>query len=176
MVRPALQDQVRDKVVAEQVTVWTDGSIYMRHPIKPGGYGYVVVVRGEEVARGSEAEVFTTVNRMELMGVITGLEAARSHVTTGWPIFVYTDSQYVARGASEWVDGWERKGWTTATGAEVKNVDLWLRVLDFKRRVPVSWHWVRGHSGLPWNELADELAGQASRGAMDAWERSRPGD
>jgi ribonuclease HI len=99
-------------------------------------------------------EPATTNNRMELTAVIRALESleARSRVR------LYTDSQYVQKGITEWIHDWKRRGWRTAGRKPVKNVDLWMRLDELARGHEVEWHWVRGHAGHPENERADALA------------------
>ncbi|MDA0276195.1 MAG: ribonuclease HI [Proteobacteria bacterium] len=121
----------------------------------PGRGGWGVILR----ARGREKELYggeaaTTNNRMELQAVIEGLSALKRRSR----VKVYTDSQYVQKGISEWIQDWKRRGWRTAAKAPVKNVDLW-RVLDeVAGGHEVEWHWVKGHAGHPENERADALA------------------
>ncbi|MBI3375134.1 MAG: ribonuclease HI [Betaproteobacteria bacterium] len=119
----------------------------------PGGWG--VLLRAgisERELFGGEAE--TTNNRMELTAVIRGLEALRGQCR----VAVYTDSQYVQKGISEWIHGWKRKGWRTAGRKPVKNDDLWKRLDTLAAGHHVDWHWVRGHAGHAGNERADALA------------------
>ena len=121
----------------------------------PGRGGWGVILR----ARGREKELYggepaTTNNRMELQAVIEGLSALKRRSR----VKVYTDSQYVQKGISEWIHDWKRRGWRTAARAPVKNADLW-RVLDeVAGGHEVEWHWVKGHAGHPENERADALA------------------
>lgn len=121
----------------------------------PGRGGWGVILR----ARGREKELYggepaTTNNRMELQAVIEGLSALKRRSR----VRVYTDSQYVQKGISEWIHDWKRRGWRTAARAPVKNADLW-RVLDeVAGGHEVEWHWVKGHAGHPENERADALA------------------
>jgi len=106
----------------------------------------------ERTLSGGEAD--TTNNRMELMAAISALEAlARSSEIT-----VVTDSAYVKNGITEWMSGWKRKGWRTAGGPPVKNVDLWQRLDAAQARHTVIWKWIKGHAGHAENERADELA------------------
>lgn len=122
----------------------------------PGGYAAIVEEEGtqREIVGG---EPTTTNNRMELMAVIEALgslaERSRVHVAS--------DSQYVVLGMTRWILAWQRKGWRTASRQPVKNRDLWERLLEQSRRHEVSWEWIRGHSGHPQNERADQLAKQA---------------
>ena len=125
----------------------------------PGGWGVVLRTRGHEKELcGGEAQ--TTNNRMELTAVIEGL-AALKHRSK---VRVYTDSQYVQKGISEWIHNWKRRGWRTADRKPVKNEDLWRKLDDIARGHHVEWHWVKGHAGHPENERADALA---NRGIPD---------
>jgi len=124
----------------------------------PGGWGVLMLAREgaavvkERTLSGGEAD--TTNNRMELMAAISALEAlARSSEIT-----VVTDSAYVKNGITEWMSGWKRKGWRTAGGPPVKNVDLWQRLDAAQARHTVIWKWIKGHAGHAENERADELA------------------
>ena len=133
------------------VEAWTDGAC--RGNPGPGGWGVVLRYGGHERQLfGGEAE--TTNNRMELIAAIQALEAlkrpSRVHLTT--------DSQYVKNGITQWLANWKRRGWRTADRKPVKNADLWRRLEAASARHEVKWEWVRGHSGHPENELADELA------------------
>jgi ribonuclease HI len=91
---------------------------------------------------------------MELTAAISALEALKKPSR----VDLHTDSEYVKKGISEWIDGWKRKGWRTAAKTPVKNADLWQRLDAARARHEVKWHWVRGHAGHPENERADELA------------------
>jgi len=135
----------------ETVEVYADGAC--RGNPGPGGWG--VLLR----AKGVEKELFggephTTNNRMELTAVIRALEALKRRCT----IRVYTDSQYVQKGISEWISAWKRRGWRTADKKPVKNVDLWRRLDELVASHDIEWHWVRGHAGHDGNERADALA------------------
>jgi ribonuclease HI len=119
----------------------------------PGGWGAIVRVDGaEKELHGGERQ--TTNNRMELTAVIRALESLAGPST----IEVYTDSQYVQKGISEWLAAWKRRGWRTADKQPVKNVDLWQQLEHVAAGHRVSWHWVKGHAGHPENERADALA------------------
>jgi ribonuclease HI len=96
----------------------------------------------------------TTNNRMELMAAIAGLRALKYPCE----VSLTTDSQYVRRGITEWIAQWKRRGWQTSTKKPVKNKDLWEALDAESQRHNVVWHWVKGHSGHPDNELADQLA------------------
>jgi ribonuclease HI len=141
----------------EPVEVFTDGAC--RGNPGPGGWGVILRTKGKEKELwGGEAA--TTNNRMELTAVIRALEA----LTRRSRVSVYTDSQYVQKGISEWIHSWKRRGWKTADKNPVKNEDLWRRLDELAAGHEVEWHWVRGHSGHPENERADELA---NRGIPD---------
>ena len=119
----------------------------------PGGWGVLLRAGGREKEMfGGEAQ--TTNNRMELTAVIEGLRSLED----GSTVRVYTDSQYVQKGISEWIHNWKRRGWLTADKKPVKNVDLWKKLDETARAHQVEWHWVKGHAGHPENERADALA------------------
>jgi ribonuclease HI len=103
---------------------------------------------------------------MELMAVIEALRALKRGVA----VDIYTDSEYVRNGMTQWLEGWKRRGWKTAARKPVKNADLWLELDRLASQHTVAWHWVKGHSGDPGNERADLLA---NRG-IDELSGSRP--
>ena len=134
-----------------RVELFTDGAC-LGNP-GPGGWAALLRHRGNErELHGGEAD--TTNNRMELMAVIRGLEALRKPCI----VELTTDSQYVLRGAQEWLAGWISRKWRTASGDPVKNRDLWERLHAAAARHHVDWRWVKGHAGDPGNERADALA------------------
>ncbi|MEO8716674.1 MAG: ribonuclease HI [Burkholderiales bacterium] len=119
----------------------------------PGGWGVLLRVAGRErELHGGEAH--TTNNRMELTAVIRALESLEGRAR----VRLYTDSQYVQKGITEWIHDWKRRGWRTADKKPVKNIDLWMRLDEVTQGHDVKWHWVRGHAGHPENERADALA------------------
>lgn len=126
----------------------------------PGGWGALLVAKNGEAVlkerelKGGEAE--TTNNRMELLAAITALETLEKPSA----ITIVTDSAYVKNGVTGWIHGWKRNGWKTAAKKPVKNDDLWRELDAETARHRVNWHWVKGHAGIPDNELADELANQ----------------
>ena len=121
----------------------------------PGGWGAVLMSgKHRKELFGGERE--TTNNRMEMMAIIQGAEALKR----GCSVDIYTDSTYVMKGMTEWLEGWKQRGWRTASKQPVKNVDLWQRLEKALDRHEVNWFWVKGHSGIPENERADELARQ----------------
>ena len=105
----------------------------------------------------SGAEPDTTNNRMELLAAIEGLSA----LTRASRVVLTTDSQYVRQGITQWIDGWKRNGWRTSAKKPVKNQDLWQALDAALRDHQVDWHWVKGHSGHPENELVDQAANEA---------------
>ena len=133
------------------VELYTDGAC-SGNP-GPGGWG-VVLLWGSHRKELSGGERDTTNNRMELMAVIRGIEAL-NRVSR---VNIHTDSTYVMKGMTEWIHDWKRRGWKTASRKPVKNADLWRRLDAALTDHHVRWRWVRGHSGVPENERADELA------------------
>jgi ribonuclease HI len=133
------------------IVMYTDGAC-SGNP-GPGGWGALLISDGHRKELfGGEAE--TTNNRMEMMAVIQGAEALKR----ASDLDIYTDSTYVLKGMTEWLEGWKKRGWKTAGKKPVKNVDLWQRLEKALEPHEVNWFWVKGHSGVPGNERADELA------------------
>jgi len=136
---------------SKMLTLYTDGAC--KGNPGPGGWG--ALLRYGEVEKelwgGEEA---TTNNRMELQAVIEGLSA----LTRPSSITIVTDSQYVKNGMTQWIHNWKRNGWKTAARKPVKNADLWQQLDELVQTHDVHWEWVKGHSGHPENERADQLA------------------
>lgn len=147
--------------MSETVEIFTDGAC-SGNP-GPGGWGAILRYKGveKELCGG---EVDTTNNRMEMMAAIVALET----LTRPCALTLYTDSQYVMKGMTEWLRGWKARGWKTAAKAPVKNADLWMRLDEARLRHQVDWRWVKGHAGHVLNERADALAGQGLREAQAA--------
>jgi ribonuclease HI len=139
----------------EVVEVFTDGAC-LGNP-GPGGWGALLRYRGTEKSLSGH-EPHTTNNRMELMAAIRGLEA----LTRPCRVRLFTDSQYVRRGITEWLPGWKRRGWKSAAKEPVKNADLWRRLESAASAHEIDWRWVRGHSGHAENERVDALARAAA--------------
>ncbi len=119
----------------------------------PGGWGTLLRFGGrEKELSGYDPE--TTNNRMELIGAIAGFEA----LTRPCRVALTTDSQYVKKGITEWIDGWVKRGWRNSQKKPVANRDLWERLLELTEPHQVEWHWVRGHDGHTENERCDALA------------------
>lgn len=143
-----------------EVELYTDGAC--RGNPGPGGWG-VLLRAGERERELFGGEPATTNNRMELMAAIAGLTA----LTRPCAVAVYTDSEYLRRGITEWLPRWEKSGWKTAARQPVKNADLWRRLQSAAAPHRVAWHWVKGHAGHPENERADELARQGLEAALN---------
>jgi ribonuclease HI len=136
------------------VEIYTDGAC--RGNPGPGGWAAFLSVDGREKEIAG-AEALTTNNRMELTAVIRALESLRRPVSAR----VFTDSQYVRRGITEWVAAWKARGWRTADRKPVKNIDLWQRLEELAAGHEIDWRWVPAHAGVPGNERVDRLANQA---------------
>ena len=141
--------------MSEYIEIYTDGAC-KGNPGK-GGWGAVLQYRGT-VRELYGADLNTTNNRMELTAVIKALQSLKR---PGLMVRIFSDSRYVLNGIEEWLPGWKARGWKTASRKPVLNQDLW-QVLDASTQLhQIEWHWVKGHSGVPGNERADELANQA---------------
>ena len=140
----------------DPVEIHTDGAC-SGNP-GPGGWGAVLAWRGKERELAG-AEPLTTNNRMELTAAIAALESLKRPM----PVVLWTDSQYLRQGITEWLAGWRKRGWRTADKKPVKNQDLWERLDAANRRHRVEWRWLKGHAGHAENERADALAREAIR-------------
>lgn len=138
---------------SETVEIYTDGAC-SGNP-GPGGWG-ALMLYGDHEKEICGGEELTTNNRMELMAAIRALETMKKTL----PIRLHTDSVYLRDGITKWIHNWKRNGWRTADKKPVKNADLWQRLELALEAHEVSFHWVKGHSGHPENERADELARQ----------------
>lgn len=145
---------------AEPIEIYTDGACRGN----PGPGGWAALLRsGAHEKELSGAETPTTNNRMELTAVIRALEALKRHSR----VRLYTDSEYVRRGITEWLRAWKARGWRTAERKPVKNQDLWQQLDAVAAGHEVEWHWVPSHAGVPGNERVDQLANEA----IDALQR-----
>jgi ribonuclease HI len=136
------------------IEIYTDGACRGN----PGPGGWAALLRmGEHEREISGGEAHTTNNRMELTAVIRALEALTRPVQAR----VYTDSEYVRRGMSEWLPAWKLRGWRTADRKPVKNQDLWQQLDELRTRHQLEWQWVPAHSGIADNERVDRLANEA---------------
>jgi len=134
-----------------EVEMFTDGAC--KGNPGPGGWG-VIIRAGAREKEMSGGEALTTNNRMELTAVIEALASLKRTCD----VILYTDSEYVRKGITEWIHGWKLRGWKTADKKAVKNADLWQRLDALRSLHRVDWRWVRGHAGDPGNERADALA------------------
>lgn len=133
------------------VVIYTDGAC-SGNP-GPGGWGAILRFGAHERELWG-GELATTNNRMEMMAAISALEA----LTRPCAVTLFTDSQYLRQGITEWLAGWKARGWRTADKKPVKNEDLWRRLDQARAHHRVQWNWVKGHAGDPLNERADALA------------------
>jgi ribonuclease HI len=135
------------------VEIFTDGAC--KGNPGPGGWGALLRYQGKEkTLHGGEAH--TTNNRMELLAAIQALES----LNRPCQVVLTTDSQYLRKGITEWMTNWKARGWRTADKKPVKNEDLWRRLDAAVAGHQIDWRWVKGHSGHPENERADQLANQ----------------
>lgn len=148
-----MPDDASQPIQSSNVTIYTDGAC--KGNPGPGGWG-ALMISGNHEKELFGGEPNTTNNRMELQAVIQALQALKRpcHIT------LYTDSQYVQKGISEWISGWKARNWKTAAKAPVKNADLWQQLDAAAQRHQIDWRWVKGHAGHPGNERADRLANQ----------------
>jgi ribonuclease HI len=140
------------------VTIYTDGAC--KGNPGPGGWGaWLSTGEHEKELFGGERQ--TTNNRMELTAVIEALASLKRSCD----VTIYTDSEYVRKGITEWIHGWKQRGWKTADKKPVKNADLWQRLDALRLLHQVEWRWVKGHAGDPGNERADALANRGVNAA-----------
>ena len=139
----------------EEIIVYTDGGC-SGNP-GPGGWGIVVIANGE-ARQLSGGEKITTNNRMELTAAISALSVIQNTPSfNGKKIIVNIDSQYVKNGITVWIKSWKQKGWKTADKKLVKNQDLWQQLDELNSNLNVEWNWVKGHAGIEYNEICDQL-------------------
>lgn len=138
----------------KKVKIYTDGAC-SGNP-GPGGWGAILIF-GEHEKELSGREDDTTNNRMEMKATIMALRELKEECK----VDLFTDSKYVMQGITEWLEGWKAKGWKTASKKPVKNSDLWKELDEENARHQVTWHWVKGHDGDKYNEIADRLATSA---------------
>jgi ribonuclease HI len=134
-----------------EVNIYSDGCA-LGNP-GPGGWAAILEYKGveKEVTGG---EPMATNNQAELKAAIVGLKALKRPSK----VRVVSDSQYVIKGMTEWISGWQRRGWKNAQGEPVKNKELWLELIEAARPHQVTWQWVKGHAGHHYNERCDVLA------------------
>ena len=140
--------------------IYTDGAC-SGNP-GPGGWAYVIIKAPSAsiIKEAWGAEKSTTNNRMELMAVISALEALPA-LDEVCEIQIFTDSQYVQKGMTQWIKDWKARGWKTAAKDPVKNQDLWKRLDTLAADFSITWHWIKGHAGNIYNEHCDSLSQKA---------------
>ena len=139
----------------EDIIIYTDGGCHGNPG--PGGWGIVVIADGK-AKQLSGVEKLTTNNRMELSAAIAALSVVKNTPTfAGRHIQVNIDSQYVKNGITQWIHSWKAKGWKTADKKPVKNQELWVQLDSLNSALYVSWNWVKGHSGVEYNEICASL-------------------
>ena len=137
------------------LVVYTDGGCHGNPG--PGGWG-AVIIDGNDVRELSGGEKTTTNNRMELTAAIRVLQTIlQEEQWSGKTVRVFIDSQYVKNGITSWIAGWKRNGWRTAAKKPVLNRDLWERLDSLASSLTVQWVWVKGHAGVKYNEVCDQL-------------------
>ena len=137
------------------IEIYTDGSC-LENPGN-GGWAAIINVNGS-IKKISGSEKKTTNNRMELMAPINALK----NIGPGENINIYTDSQYVKLGITEWINTWVKNNWRTSKKEEVKNKDLWIELYDLNNSLNIKWNWIKAHSGNVLNEEVDLLAKKAA--------------
>lgn len=139
----------------EDIVVYTDGGCHGNPG--PGGWGIVVIADG--VAKQlSGGEKFTTNNKMELTAAIAALSVIKNTPSfAGRKVVLNIDSQYVKNGITTWIHSWKKKGWITADKKPVKNQELWIQLDNLNSSMEVTWNWVKGHAGVEYNEICDQL-------------------
>lgn len=148
----------------KNILIFADGAC--RGNPGPGGWGAIVCIENNFIQELGGAEANTTNNRMELTAAIEAIQFLQRYESAKLEIAFYTDSKYLIQGVSQWIYGWQRNGWRTATGSEVSNKDLWQAFLPILSKVTmkITWHHVPGHAEIPGNERCDTIARQFSNG------------
>jgi ribonuclease HI len=147
-----------------KITIYTDGACKGNPGI---GSWACILISGDFEKCLSGVEPHTTNNRMELFAPISALTALKKSSQ----VDIYTDSQYVKNGITQWIFNWKKNGFKTANRTPVKNADLWVMLDNLVQQHEVTWHWVRGHNGHPLNERVDALANEA----IDKWKDAQHG-
>lgn len=147
-----LQDFLKN--ATEPLTIYTDGAC-SGNP-GPGGWG-VVFVQNKKHATLHGGDAHTTNNRMEMLAAIEALKCVLKE-TTIKKVEMYTDSRYLMDGITSWIIKWKKNDWMTSTKKPVKNKDLWIELDTLLTNIQVEWHWVKGHRGDKYNEMADTFA------------------
>ncbi|MCL2277161.1 MAG: ribonuclease HI [Treponema sp.] len=134
----------------------------------PGGWAYVMVIQTFQgtriLSREKGAEKETTNNRMEMTAVINALRALKTRTDVPRQAVIYTDSQYVKKGITEWIHTWKRNSWKTSDKKPVKNRELWIELDSLAAEFPLKWEWIKGHAGNEYNEMCDAMTQEAIAG------------
>jgi len=140
-----------------EITIFTDGGC-SGNP-GPGGWAYVILGNGtnEVIAEKWKGEKDTTNNRMELLAVISALEDVKKLSLSPGKLKIFSDSQYVQKGITEWIHKWKLNNWLNSDKKPVKNKDLWLRLDNAAGGFMIDWIWIKGHSGNEYNERCDQM-------------------
>ena len=134
------------------IKVYTDGAC--KGNPGPGGWG-VYIIHGSDEIELFDGNPNTTNNQMEMQAAIEALKYLKEE---NQPIDLYTDSNYLRQGITEWIFNWKKNNWRTTSKKQVANKDLWIEISELSSVMDVNWHWVKGHDGDPGNERADYLA------------------
>ncbi len=138
------------------IKIYTDGSCLEN----PGNGGWAAIINNNgNIKKISGSEKNTTNNRMELSATINALK----DIVTKDEIHIFTDSQYVKLGITEWINTWVKNDWKTAKKEDVKNKDLWIDLYKLNKSLNVKWNWIKAHAGDPLNEEVDLLAKKAAK-------------
>ena len=138
------------------IKVYTDGAC--RGNPGPGGWGAIIFRDNEEIEL-FDGDKMTTNNQMEMVAAIKALEYLKDE---DQKILLYTDSDYLRQGITSWIVNWKNNNWRTAAKKPVKNKELWILLDQLVEQLNIEWHWVKGHSGDPGNEKADDLANKGA--------------
>ena len=141
--------------MVDEILVFTDGGC-QGNP-GPGGWAFVLLDGGRELSF-SGGEKFTTNNKMELTAAIEALKMiSQNDDWKGRKVNVFSDSQYVKNGITSWIKKWKANGWKTAAKKDVLNKELWVQLDAYFLSLNVEWNWVKGHAGIKYNEMCDQL-------------------